>query len=263
MITFKNIYNYYNFVIIMNLLSWIRTAYINLKNSEEAKIFFVVNIFFVLFVTGDIYITIKGNIFNSSVQFTYTFIFSIISIILLFSEYLKKENELDSINVEQEVIYKKSITDGMTGLYNHTHMVNMIKKTVTPYSVVMLDIDNFKNINDSLGHYFGDVVISQVAFNLKKQIRSNDLVFRYGGDEFLIILFKCTDINAREIMIKIIKYIESNSLEIDGKIVSITLSGGIYYVRNKEDYKDIFRKVDSALYYSKNKGKNCISIYKS
>ncbi len=261
MITFKNIYNYYNVIIIINILSWLHTTYKNLKKSEEAKMFFIGNILFLLFAALDVYRTISGHAFNLSTLFIYAFIFSMISIILFFSEHLNKEKQLYSVNIERKKSYEASITDGMTELYNRAYMTDMMKKATPPYSVVMLDIDNLKKVNDSFGHRYGDAVICHVASNLKKNIRSNDLTFRYGGDEFFAILFGCTAESAKKTMMTVVDSIEANCLEVDGQAIPVTLSGGVYYVGKWEDTKSIFDKVDSSLYHSKNKGKNEISIY--
>jgi len=260
-ITFKSMYNYYNFIIIVNTVSWLHTTYKNLKRDEEAKIFFVGNILCILFVISDVYITMSGHIFNLSTPFIYAFIFSMIAIILFLSENLHREKQLYSVNIEQKRSYKASITDGMTGLYNHAYMMNTLNKAVPPYSVAMLDIDDFKEINDSFRHRSGDTVICHVALNLKKKVRSNDLVFRYGGDEFFVILFGCTAEKAKEIMLKIKQCIEIDCPKHNEKPIAITLSGGIYYVEKEEEPESIFDKVDSALYYSKNNGKNSINIY--
>jgi diguanylate cyclase (GGDEF)-like protein len=127
--------------------------------------------------------------------------------------------------------------------------------------VVMIDIDNFKEINDSFGHRFGDAMIRFVAHSLTSQVRSTDVVFRYGGDEFFIIFSKCSAEKAKEVIEKIQEKINENTLSYDGHIVPITFSGGVYYVSKFEDAESVFDKVDDPLYRSKKEGKNKITIF--
>jgi diguanylate cyclase (GGDEF)-like protein len=261
MVTFKAIYNYYNLLITANLISWIQSSRKNFRKTDEAKMFFIGNILLLLCTFVDILIMISGQIFSLSTPFTYSFVFSMISIILFFREFVNKDHQLKMIHDAHKESYLASITDSMTGLYNHRYLSDLLKKTAPPYSVVMIDIDNFKEINDSFGHRFGDAMIRFVAHSLTSQVRSTDVVFRYGGDEFFIIFPKCSAEKAKEVIEKIQEKINENTLSYDGHIVPITFSGGVYYVSKFEDAESVFDKVDDPLYRSKKEGKNKITIF--
>ena len=260
-ITFKAFYNIYNLLIVLNLLNWIATSIRYFKVTDEAKMFFIGNICLLICAAVDVYMTITGRLFSLTTPYTYAFIFSLTSIILFFREFVNKDQQLKIVNDAHQESYLASITDGMTGLYNHRYLLDVLTQTPTPYSAAMLDIDDFKNINDTFGHRFGDTVIQFVAQSLSSGVRSTDIVFRYGGDEFFIIFPKCSVSNAREVIKKIQARIKENSLYSDGKEVRVTFSCGIYYVANAEDAAFAFDRVDSPLYTSKNEGKDRITVY--
>lgn len=260
-ITFKAMYSYYNLLVTANIFSWIRTSRRNLSKSDEAKMFYIANILLLLCTIVDIFMMASGQFFSLSTPFTYSFVFSMTSIILFFREFVNKDHQLKMINDAHKESYLASITDSLTGLYNHRYLSDLLKKTTPPYSVAMLDIDNFKEINDSFGHRFGDAMIRFIAHSLTSYVRTTDVVFRYGGDEFFIIFPKCSAENAKEVVQKIQIKINENSLSYDGQIVPITFSGGIYYVSRFEEAERVFDRVDGPLYRSKKEGKNRITIF--
>ncbi len=260
-ITFKAIYSYYNLLITANLISWIKTSYKNFSKSEEAKMFFIANILLLLCTFVDIFMMMGGQLYSLSTPFTYSFVFSMTSIILFFREFVNKDSQIKMVNDAHKESYLASITDSMTGLYNHRYLSDVLRKTAPPYSVAMLDIDNFKDINDSFGHRFGDAMIRFVAHSMTSHVRSTDVVFRYGGDEFFIIFPKCSAENAKEVVQKIQIKINENTLSYDDEVVPITFSGGIYYVSKLEEAESVFDRVDDPLYRSKKEGKNRITIF--
>lgn len=260
-ITFKAIYSYYNLLITANLISWIKTSRQNFSKTDEAKMFLISNILLLLCTFVDIIMMMGGQLFSLSTPFTYSFVFSMTSIILFFRIFVNKDHQLKMVNDAHKLSYIASITDSMTGLYNHRYLADVLRNTAPPYSVAMLDIDNFKDINDSFGHRFGDAMIRFIAHSLTSHVRSTDIVFRYGGDEFFIIFPKCSAENAKEVVQKIQIKINENTLSFDGKIVPVTFSGGVYYVSKREEAESVFDRVDDPLYRSKKEGKNRITIF--
>ena len=167
------------------------------------------------------------------------------------------------------IVYKKVkkglevevITDKLTNIYNrlyfnemYKYLINRYKRNKIPFSMIIIDIDNFKQINDTYGHKMGDKILSNVANILKDSIRRNDLAFRYGGEEFLILL---PDTKLKE-AIKIAERIRKNipqKIKLENKEVTISAGVGEY---KGEESTEFFKKVDKALYEAKIKGKNKI-----
>lgn len=161
---------------------------------------------------------------------------------------------------EQNCILKnQAIIDGLTGLFNHRYLYERLEEEVKKYSrnnssfvVMMLDIDHFKNINDTWGHLTGDKILKELSQILKENIRQTDVVGRYGGEEFLIML---TEINLNEgfeIAEKVRQVIQF--AEFTDKI-RLTVSIGIE-AYNGENISELIKKADNKLYVAKNSGRN-------
>ncbi|RUM58596.1 MAG: hypothetical protein DSY59_04955 [Persephonella sp.] len=160
------------------------------------------------------------------------------------------------------LLKQKAFTDSLTGVYNRNYLES-IRDMINPkhYVVVMTDIDHFKKVNDSFGHERGDLVLREFAKTIAKNLRKNDLVFRYGGEEFLILLN--TPKKNKEVVFNILdrirKSVEDNV--VDG--IKVTASFGVFLETNKaKDLEDAIKKADSALYKAKEKGRNRIEFFK-
>jgi diguanylate cyclase (GGDEF)-like protein len=189
---------------------------------------------------------------------------------------LKLANEqIERINSELEeknaalietnrALYGRSIIDGLTGLYNHLHINQMLEREIKiakrhchDLSVMMMDIDHFKGINDKHGHKTGDIVLAALAEIIKRDIRETDLVGRYGGEEFLIILPHTNSNSAYTIAERIRKSIEE--YEFEGKDLKITISIGLTQYAG-EDAASIIGKADELLYKVKRSGRNRVEV---
>ncbi len=187
------------------------------------------------------------------------------------------------------VVYRMSlsnettlIVDPLTGLYMKNGMETVISKELVsenprPFSLIVIDIDNFKSINDMYGHLFGDYILKEVS-NIFRNHFKDAYIGRVGGDEFLIIDFKShdynsiwnamhnlyTDVRSYDFNKNIDKSLEEKiDKDFDVTNFKLTLTSGI--VRNPIDgkvYEDLFGKADKALYRGKKKGKDCFIIYK-
>lgn len=158
-----------------------------------------------------------------------------------------------------------SIMDALTGIFNRRHIFELAevifdeyKNNKQPFSIIMMDIDYFKKVNDSYGHATGDKVLTEVALICEKAMRTTDILGRYGGEEFAAILPNTTINNALEIAERIRKNIENYPIIVDRMCkVNITLSLGVAQVNNEiKSVHDIFNEADIALYTAKSKGRN-------
>ena len=174
------------------------------------------------------------------------------------------------VAIENNFLYKRitesANQDGLTELFNKryffdtlNHVANLSEQN---YSIVILDLDDFKQINDTFGHPVGDVVLKTVAGIIKKTIRVNDIVARYGGDEMILFV---NDFIDRE---KILTRIESIREEIQNTVIThedvtltVTASFGVYIKQDEVlSLEDVIKKADEIMYLSKNSGKNRISF---
>lgn len=164
-----------------------------------------------------------------------------------------------------------SITDSLTGLYNRRYFYKHIdieiarsKRYGNVFSVMLFDIDNFKKINDTFGHQAGDVVLQGLAKILRSESRETDIVVRYGGEEFIVLLPSTSEAEAFALAERIRNTVEKTVFTVnDSENVNITLSGGIAsFPSSASDSKALLYAADSALYLAKDGGRNKIICFK-
>jgi len=177
------------------------------------------------------------------------------------------EEELAKVNVKLRTLTQ---VDALTGLYNQRYFYDSLELAVKLFSrrrrgglsadfcLIMADIDCFKKVNDTYGHVTGDSAIRYVAGLMLAHSRSSDTAFRYGGDEYALILHD-TDLTAgRELAERLRKVVEQNPLVIDHQRISLTISLGVVCYDNETSASEIVRKADACLYQAKQNGKNRI-----
>jgi two-component system, cell cycle response regulator len=128
-----------------------------------------------------------------------------------------------------------------------------------PFSLIMMDIDHFKKVNDCFGHQIGDEVLCTISTIVQQRIRESDIFARWGGEEFIILAPETTIKGAVELAESIRSLINNFSFQ---KINHITCSFGVAEFNAGKSKRELFSEVDQALYQAKNKGKNCVSVYK-
>ena len=178
---------------------------------------------------------------------------------LLTNEQLKKE-----ISIKTKKINRQTYVDFLTKAKNTKAYSEKIEEHLslyiryqTPFSLILLDIDDFKRINDNYGHIVGDTVLINLVKIVESTIRKNDFLFRVGGEEFMVI-FSNTSLNeAKNVSEHIRKNIEKSLSTIKNEIITISI--GLCEVKLEEDKSDIYDRVDKLMYVSKNNGKNRIS----
>jgi diguanylate cyclase (GGDEF)-like protein len=167
---------------------------------------------------------------------------------------------------EMEEVSKRARTDPLTGLYNRRHfdelLGQMIKQTDRfgdPVSLIMADVDHFKNVNDTWGHDAGDEVLKSLAETLKAGVRDADICSRFGGEEFAVVLPKTSLQGGAELADRLRKQVEAKPINVGGEQIAVTISCGIACYPDGVITKEaLFAAADRALYEAKSAGRNCV-----
>ena len=160
-----------------------------------------------------------------------------------------------------------AITDGLTKLYNLRHFYNLLEVEIDrcrryghSLALLLLDIDNFKLYNDTYGHLEGDKVLVKIGQIIRSCLRTMDSAYRYGGEEFTVILPETTAQEANNVANRIRIAVElENFIPKAGKVATVTISIGVTEYHNDEQLSEFIKRADQAMYLSKEKGRNTIS----
>ncbi|MGC1184947.1 MAG: sensor domain-containing diguanylate cyclase [Candidatus Dormiibacterota bacterium] len=167
------------------------------------------------------------------------------------------------------VTQREATTDEMTGLYNYRFLVgyldqqvNVAERASSPLSVLMLDLDHFKDVNDSHGHPAGDRLLRQFASLMVETTRKSDLAARYGGEEFVVVMANTSRADAEVVADKIRAAVEEMSVRLnDGAEVQITVSiGGVTFPEGSKGARNLLDLADRALYAAKRNGRNRVEF---
>lgn len=162
-----------------------------------------------------------------------------------------------------------AITDSLTNVYNQRYFKSRLseeyersKRYCQELSCMMIDVDSFKKLNDTYGHLEGDNILKTVASSLKKSLRSSDLIARYGGDEFVVLLPQTSPDNAVLLARRIQKTVADALAKANKEVEPITLSLGISALPNSQikEEEELLERADKALYMAKRGGKNRIEV---
>lgn len=178
-------------------------------------------------------------------------------------EYQEELSEINSMLIHKNREYENRASfDSLTGLYNRYKFSELYVSTYrtmlqreNKLSLILLDIDHFKRINDTYGHNIGDSVLKRITQTLKENIRNIDIACRWGGEEFLLLLPTATLQSAISIANKIRENIHTIEIEPAG---GVTISCGVSEVRIGEEMEEVVERADRALYLAKNSGRNCV-----
>ncbi len=180
--------------------------------------------------------------------------------------------ELAAINKtlreKNKELHELSITDSLTGLYNRKHLMETLDNEVArskrhkhDFAVLVIDIDDFKEYNDTYGHLAGDEVLSRLASVFKKSVRSCDYVARYGGEEFILVLPEIGPQDGVKAAERIRKKVVKERFAGDGERIEVTVSVGVAsYPKDGDDPQAIIRHADTALYKAKETGRNRVVL---
>jgi len=173
-----------------------------------------------------------------------------------------------AMDIDNARLRRLSVTDPLTEAYNREFLQQRLPRAVEhadrrgePLAVAMIDIDHFKDVNDRFGHEVGDRVLTEVAGRLRAAIRAGDLLVRYGGEEFLVLLPGSDAIKAAEIAERMRLKMESDPMQSGAVTVDVRISVGVAeHRRGADTASQLVRRADTALYAAKGRGRNRVEV---
>lgn len=190
--------------------------------------------------------------------------------------FINNMSDYYSIHDKYDQTKDESMRDALTHIFNKRHLYTFLNNQIEKisnssdyfFSIVMIDIDNFKNLNDKYGHLVGDHILKVLANKMKSRIRKDDIAARFGGEEFILVLSNTNEMNSIIVAERLRESLNQEDFSCLGVPYPVTISLGIFCL-NKNCPTDLEEQVidkiisfsDQAMYYSKNTGKNRTSVY--
>jgi diguanylate cyclase (GGDEF)-like protein len=162
-----------------------------------------------------------------------------------------------------EEIYRMTIVDGLTQAYNKRYLIENLERELVrcgrnkrPVSLVMFDIDHFKQINDQHGHLTGDHVLKELARRVRTRVRRDEIFARYGGEEFAVLLPEASQENAVQFAEQVRQLVETATIPFEGEEIKVTISLGVASVKDETPVEQFIKMADDRLYKAKRAGRN-------
>jgi diguanylate cyclase (GGDEF)-like protein len=153
------------------------------------------------------------------------------------------------MDLEAALLYRLTLTDPLTQAYNRRYLESEAPKRMSGASAVVLDLDDFKQVNDRFGHEAGDAVLVEAAARLLKCVRADDVVVRYGGDEFLVLLAKAEVAQVEAVARRVDEELRARPVDIGARAIPVSASIGV--VAGGGPFSELMRNVDAAMYAAK------------
>lgn len=171
-----------------------------------------------------------------------------------------------SLAVKTKHLHTKAVVDGLTRLYSRSHFNTQLQAAVElgqrasePFSLILIDIDHFKSVNDTHGHATGDVILTRVAKRIQTSLRKYDTAYRYGGEELAVILPRTQMKQAAGTAERLRAITEAQKFRgADGKLIKVTVSLGVAQFGPTDTAEILFSRADQSLYRAKEQGRNCV-----
>ena len=182
----------------------------------------------------------------------------------MMDEVNKANDIITQLSSQVQTLERDSNIDSLTKVFNRralsTYLTNICSKKGIPYELhlIILDIDDFKVINDTYGHIAGDKILIFIANILKKTLRDGDKIFRYGGEEFVLLLNRIDTIYCNKILQRLLELVSKNKLLYKGNSINVTVSIGATVFVEGDEPDSLIARADKALYVAKREGKNTI-----
>ncbi len=173
------------------------------------------------------------------------------------------------------LLERENITDPLIGIYNRRYLDRCLieeyayaQQNALPLSVLLIDVDHFKRVNDTYGHQVGDLVLKHLGKLLLQVLRSSDIAIRYGGEEILIVAPNTITSSAETLAERLRKHVEANKIKLTNELnetheICITISVGVATLSEEtSDCNKLVQNADEAVYHAKQEGRNCIFTHK-
>jgi len=187
----------------------------------------------------------------------------VIGAVEVFSDQTEQFNQLRDL----EELKSLALTDQLTALPNRRYLEQSLQakwmefqKLGIPFGLIFMDIDHFKDVNDTYGHDVGDEVLKMVAKSTRAALRKSDLVGRWGGEEFIIALSNANLETMQVVSEKVRMLIEQSSLKLEGKTLSVTVSLGVSLPKFEDTLESLIKRADEKMYESKKNGRNQVTL---
>ena len=169
-----------------------------------------------------------------------------------------------SLAVKTKYLHTKAVVDSLTKLYTRSHFdremqaaIEFAHRSKKPFSLILIDIDHFKKVNDTYGHATGDVVLRQVAVRITKVLRKYDTAYRYGGEELAVLLPGTGIKQATRTAERLREKVEAQKVRgANNELVATTVSLGVAQFQPDDDADSLFKRADARLYKAKESGRN-------
>jgi two-component system cell cycle response regulator len=183
-------------------------------------------------------------------------------LVLRVRSHIRRKRYQDRLRSDLGSAVQLAVIDPLTGLYNRRYLMNFLndlfaKGSNPKVALLLADVDHFKSINDRFGHQFGDLILKNVAKNLRARLRTSDLVVRYGGEEFIIVVTNCTDEGAVIVAERLRLAVELAKLD---SALHLTISVGVALPCSADSAEKLIEHADRALYKAKREGRNRVGI---
>ncbi|GGL54689.1 GGDEF domain-containing protein [Planomonospora parontospora] len=176
---------------------------------------------------------------------------------------VRLREQLSTIEALRADLAEQAVRDPLTGLHNRRHLAEALEREAvravaegTPLSAAIIDVDHFKQINDTYGHGGGDAVLVRLARLLAGAVRQGDVVARYGGEEFVLLLPGVTEESAWRLVERLRERAGRTAIEVDGRALAVTFSAGVAGLAAGGSTEDLLRAADAALYEAKRRGRD-------